>query len=305
MATPLNVSQLFGAVEPIVRKHYGLEKNRYKAEFSQVFDTEKGKEAVRHAMEFGGPGALPQRNENDTVAGLNIKQGPDQSYVWTMFAGQMTLSWELVRDAKYKAIARVAGALGNAMALTPEYLAALYLDNAFSTSGSLSADGAAVYSTSHLIVQTQASNGANKLSTAAALSETSLEDSITALMTIKGPDGLITKVMPEKLVVPAALDITSRKLAQSDKTLGSANNDPSMVKSGRSGITPFTFRYLSSSTQWHIKTDRPNGLFWEWDVEEQFMEDNAPTSLQKIYIGFMRCRYGIDDWRGLFGSNPS
>lgn len=305
MATPLNVSQLFGAVEPIVRKHYGLEKNRYKSEFDKVFDTSKGKEAVRHAMEFGGPGALVQRNENDTVAGLNIKQGPDQTYNWTMFAGQITMSWELARDAKYKAIARIAGALGNSMALTPEYLAALYLDNAFSTSGSLSADGAAVYSTSHLIVQTQASNGSNKLSTAAALSETSLEDATTQLMTTKGPDGLITRVMGEKLVVPAALDLTAAKIAKSKQTLGSANNDPNLMNSGARGYEPFTFRYLTSSTQWHIKTDRPNGLFWEWDVEEQFMEDNAPTSLQKIYIGFMRCRYGIDDWRGLFGSNPS
>lgn len=299
----LNTSNLFGVVEPVVRKFFGAGKDRYPEEFSKVFDVSEGKEAVRHAMELGGPSTLPQKDENGAASALTFRQGPDQTYTWTVYAGQMSLSYELIADARTTVIKRTASALGNAMALTPEYLAAQYLDNAFSTS--LSADGQAIYSTAHLIVGTQASNGSNKLSTAAALSETSMEDSMTQLMTIKGPDGLVTKVMPKLLVVPAALDITSKKIARSEKTLGSANNDPSMVRTSESGIKPFTFRYLSSNTQWHIKTDRDDGLFWEWAVKSQFIDDQAPVNMQKIYIGFMRCRFGIDDWRGLFGSNPS
>lgn len=298
----LNTSQLFGLVEPVVRKFYGLEKNRKKKIFSEIFDVSKGKEAIRHSMEIAGPGQLVLKQENGPVTSLSIKQGSNKTWNYVLYAGEMTLSWELARDNKVREVKTVAGSMGRAMALTPEYLAAQFLDRAFNSSYPATADGKELCATDHLIVGTSSSTGANELATGAALTETSLEDVYTALMSTTGPDGMLVASMPEKLIVPAALALKAKKLTKVGKTLGSANNDPKVVGDDLDLVVN---PYLTNATRWFVKTDYPNGLFWEWDVESEFMEDNSPTTLQKVYVSFFRARWGCDDWRGIFGSAAS
>lgn len=301
----MNTSQLWGAVEPVVRKYFGLEKNKYEPEYSKIFDVSKGKEPVRHSMEFGGPGQLAMKAENAPVANFDIKQGNNKTWVYTVYAGEMTMSFELARDVRYQAIKTIAQAMGRAVSLTPEYLAALFLDRSFNAAYPATADGQPVCSTTHTIIQTNSATGSNAAATPAALSETSLEDVMTSLLTMVGPDGMITRVNPEMLIVPAALSWTAEKLSMSDKQVGSANNNPSVVATKRSGIKPMTFRYLGSATRWFVKTDYPNGLWWEWDIEADHLEDTVVNNLQKTMVTFFRERHGIDDWRGLFGVNAT
>lgn len=298
----LNTSQLFGLVEPVVRKFYGLEKNKKEKIFTKIFDVSKGKEPVRHSMELAGPGQLALKTENGSVTSLSITQGTNKTWNYALYAGEVTLSWELARDNKVREIKTVAGSMGRAMALTPEYLAAQFLDRAFNSSYPATADAKELCATDHLILGTGASTGSNELSTPAALSETALQDIYTNLRTIKGPDGMIVNVGPDKLIVPAALAHVGKKLTMNGKTLGSANNDPKVVGDD---LTLVVNPYLDSATRYFVKTDYSNGLFWEWDVESEFMEDNSPTTLQKIYVAFFRARWGADDWRGIYGSAAS
>jgi hypothetical protein len=293
----LDTTQMWGAVDPVVRKFYGLEKSKRKAEFSQIFDVSKGKEAVRHSMEFGGPGQLALKAENGPINEMTIRQGQDKTWLYAVYAGQITMSYELARDVNYRAIKTVSGNLGRATALTPEYLGAQFLDRGFNTSYPATADGKPIFSASHLIVGTNGSTGSNLLATPAAFAESSAEDLRTQAMTMPGPDGMIDPVTIEQWVVPAALANFAEKLSGSSKTLGSANNDPSVVNK----IKPMVFRFLGSNTRWMAQTDKANGLFWEWDQEAEFMEDNSITTLQKVYVAFFRARWGIDDWRSILG----
>jgi|SRR6185369_9699914 len=298
----INTAQLWGAVEPVVRKFYGLGlKGKRKAEFSQIFEVSQGKEAVRHSMEFGGPGQLQLKNENAPTAGLNIIQGPNKTWQYGVYAGAITMSYELARDVKYREIKTVASSLGRSTRLTPEYLAAQFLDRSYNTSFPATADGKPLCSTSHLVVGTNSSTGVNALSTAAAMSEASAEDMRTQVMTQSGPDGMINPVMIEKWVVPAALAVTAEKLSRTKQTIGSANNDVSVV----SGTDYQVFRFLGSNTRWFGETDADNGLWWEWDQEAQFLEDNNISVLNRTYVAFFRARWGCDDWRGIFGSNAT
>lgn len=294
----LDTQQLWGAIEPVVRNHYGLEKNKRKAEFSQIFDVSKGKEAIRHAMEFGGPGQLQLKNENGPITELTIRQGPNKTWLYSVFAAQMTLSYELARDVNYRAIKTVAGNMGRAVALTPEYIAAQFLDRAFNSAFPATADGVELCATNHLIVGTNQSTGSNELATPAALSEASAEEVETNLMTMAGADGMYDPLMLKQWVVPAALAHTAEKLSRTKTEVGSANNTVSVV----AGTKFQVFRFLSSSTRWFAQTDVSNGLFWEWDQEAQFMEDNSITTLQKVHVAFFRARHGCDDWRSIYGS---
>lgn len=297
----LNTAQLWGAVEPVVRKYYGLEaKGKKKAVYSQVFKESTGKEAVRHSMEFGGPGQLQIKNENSPVGGMTITQGPNKSWNYVVYAGQITMSYELARDVKYQAIKTVSGSLGRATRLTPEYLAAQFIDRSFNSSFPATADGQPLCSASHLIVGTNATTGSNALASASAMSQASAEEMRTQAMTQVGPDGLLTPVMIEKWLVPASLAVTAEKLSRTKQEIGSANNTINTVYDTDYIVDP----YLTSTTKWYGLTDMADsGLWWEWDQKAQFMEDNAITTLQKVYVAFMRLRYGCDDWRSIMGSN--
>jgi len=302
MGGDLNTAQMWGAVEPVVRKYYGLgAKGKKEKVFPKIFDVSKGKEAVRHSMEFGGPGQLSLKNENSPITQMSVTQGPNKSWNYGVYAGQITMSYELARDVKYQAIKTVAGSLGRATRLTPEYLAAQFIDRSFNTGFPATADAKPLCSTTHLIVGTNASSGVNALATAAAMAEASAEDMRTQVMTQLGPDGMISPVMIEKWLVPAALAVTAEKLSRTTKTIGSANNDVSVIEGTDYIVNPF----LTSATKWYGLTDADNGLFWEWDQEAQFMEDNSVTTLQKVYVAFMRMRWGCDDWRAIFGSNAT
>lgn len=299
----LNTSQLWGAVEPVVRHYYGLEaEKKDKSVFDKIFDVSTGKEAVRHSMEFGGPGQLQLKNENAPMQAMSITQGPNKSWNYGVYAGQITMSYELARDVKYRAIKTVAGSLGRATRLTPEYLAAQFIDRSFNTGFPATADGKPLCSTTHLIVGTNSSTGVNALATAAAMAEASAEDMRTQVMTTLGPDGMMAPVMIEKWLVPAALAVTAEKLSRTKNQVGTANNTVSVINGTDYIVNPF----LTSNTKWYGLTDATdNGLFWEWDQKAQFMEDNAITVLQRVYVAFMRMRWGCDNWRAIFGSNAT
>jgi hypothetical protein len=296
----LNTAQLWGAVEPVVRKYYGLEaKGKKKAVYNQIFDESNGKEAVRHSMEFGGPGQLQLKNENSPVGSVQITQGPNKTWTYGVYAGQITMSYELARDVRYQAIKTVSGSLGRATRLTPEYLAAQFIDRSFNASFPATADGQPLCSAAHLIVGTNAATGTNALASASAMSQASAEEMRTQAMTQVGPDGLLTPVMVEKWLVPASLAVTAEKLSRTKQEIGSANNTVNTTYGTDYIVNP----YLTSTTKWYGLTDQNEGLFWEWDQKAQFMEDNSITTLQKVYVAFMRMRWGCDDWRCIMGSN--
>jgi hypothetical protein len=298
----LNTSTLWGGVEPVVRKFFGLEEKKRKKVFTQIFKESNGDEPVRHSMEMAGPGQLVRKTENGVISQLEIRQGPNKTWNYEVYAGRVTVSWELARDHKVREVKKAAGALGKSSALTPEYLAAQFLDRGFNSSYPATADGKELCATDHLIVGTNSSTGSNELATPAALSETGLEDIITQMMTVLGSEGMLAAVQPKKLIVPAALALTAEKLTRAEKTLGSANNDPNVVGGKVSVIVnPF----LTSNTRWFVTTDEDDSLFWEWDVRSQVMEDQVVTHMKREYVTFSRFRYGCDNWRGIFGSAAS
>lgn len=299
----LNSQQLWGPVDPVIRKFFGLGVKSVKPVFKQIYDVSRGTEAIRHSMELGGPGQLTLKTEGGNIGSLSVKQGTNKTFLYEVYAGRIEMTFELARDNKVREIKSVSRTLGRSTALTPEYKAALALDNAFdSTTSSVTADAKAWCATNHTIVGTLAATGANRPSTDAALSETSLEDAYTALMTIQGADGMIARVMPEKLVVPPALALQARKLVKAGKTLGSANNDPKVVGDD---LTLVENPFLVSTKQWFVLTDASDGLWFEWDIEADFMEDQVMTNLNRAYIAVQRFRLGCDEWRGIYGNSPS
>ena len=294
-----STNDFFAAIDPVVnRSYYGLD-DQAEQQFKSIFKVGTDDEPQMSAVEYGGPGSLTLKTENAAVAPKSIVQGPIKSWNAATYAGGVTISYEAAKDVKnrYAKIAQTAGSLGRATKVTPELLTGLFLDRAFNSSFPATADGLELCSTAHLLPD-GVTTVANELTTPAALDETSVEDIMTNVRTLTGPDGNISPVSIKSWVVPSALFNLATKLSTSTKTLGSANNDPSVV----SGTKVIGFDYLGSASRFFALTDADRGLFWDWIEKPQFITDQVVLMLQKVYVAFFRARYGCVDFRAIYGS---
>jgi hypothetical protein len=292
-------AQLYTAMDPVPRKYYGLgrDEQKMKAQFSQIAEESTTDEPTREFTEFGGPQNLSFKAENAAMTIRTIQAGPVKRVSAATFAAALEISYEAVRDSKYKAIASSAKALGRATEKTPERLFAQFLDRSHDTAYPVTADGLPLFSASH--VTPYGTTFSNTLSGAPALSETALEDVITALRTTIGPDGELSPVMFKQLIVPSSMSVLAEKLTTSPKTLGSNFNDPSVIN----GKKFMTFDYLTNTTRWIVQTDADNGFYWDWREKPQFERDNVALIMQAIYIAFFRAMWGAEDPRCAFSSN--
>lgn len=299
MAGPINIAQHYVGIEPVTRKHYGLGKDSIESQFDKIAKVDTVDEPIREFVEWGGPAQLQLKRENTAMRLRAIIPGPLKRVQAATYAGAIEISREAVMDHKVKEVKTAASSLGRATKKTPEYLFAQFLDRSHSTSYPVTADNVALCSASH--VTPYGTTFANTLATPAALSETALEDVMTALRTIPGPDTMLSPVMKKQLIVPSALAVLAEKLSTSQKTLGSANNDPSYVR----GTKVMVFDYLTNTTRWFLQTDAENGLYWDWREKDQFERDNVALTLQAIFIAFFRAMWGGEDPRCIYGSDAS
>lgn len=295
---PMNSASIYKSIEPVVRHFWGLAKQEEKPIFSQIFETEETDEPILDAVEYGGPGAMKWKAENERIVSDEIIQGVNKRWAAQTFATAIEISLEAVEDTKYGAIKTAAKSLGRSASLTPEYLAAQFLDRAFNTSYPALGDNLTLCNAAHLIPK--GGTYSNQLGTPYSLSEFALEQIFQNLAVIPWTDGMLMPLQPRKLVVPVALGPLAWKLSQTQLQVGSANNDLSFI-AGK--FEPVVFNYLGSNTRYFVTTNADDGLFWKWRVKPQFMRDNVDMLTQALFISRFRAYWGCIDGRGIYGSN--
>jgi len=294
----MNSASIYKSIEPVTRHFWGLGKSGRESIFDKIFDTEETDEPILDAQEYGGVGPMSWKAENDGILTDEIIQGVNKRWAAQTFATGLEISLEAVEDTKYTAIKTSAKSLGRSAALTPEYLAAQFLDRAFNTNFPAIADNLTLCNSAHLIPK--GGTYSNTLANAYSLSEFALEQIFQNLATIPWTDGMIMPLQPVKLVVSAAQGPLAWKLAATQLSVGNANNDRSFV-AGK--FEPVVFNYLGSNTRYFVTTDADDGLFWKWRVKPQYMRDNVDKTTTAIFLSRFRAYWGCIDGRGIYGSN--
>ena len=174
------------------------------------------------------------------------------------------------------------------------------LNNAFNSSFA-GGDGKELCATDHPL----ASGGtfANELSTAADLSETSLEQSLIDIAAFVDERGLKIAMQGVKLIIPKELQFTAERILRSPQRVGTADNDINAMAS--MGMMPQGYRvnhYLTDTDAFFIMTDAPNGM-------KQFVRSPIKTAIEGDFdTGNVRFKarerysFGFSDPRGIFGS---
>ncbi len=141
------------------------------------------------------------------------------------------------------------------------------------------------------------------MSTAADLSETSIEQALIDINAFTDERGLKIAARGMKLIIPSDLQFTAQRIMNSDNRVGTADNDINAIKS--MGMIPQGYvvnNYLTDTDAFFIITDVPNGLkYFERSPIKTSMEGDFDTGNVR-YKARERYSFGFSDFRGIFGS---
>jgi hypothetical protein len=301
MAAPMRSTDFRSIVEPILNESFDGVYDQRADEWSTVFREQAGIPRNYHEEPvLYGFGAAPQLPDG---APVTYQQGGVlflQRYIYQVFGLAFALTRVLVEDGDHIRLGQVyAKHLAQSLVETKELLCANVLNRAFNSSY-VGGDGVSLINTAHPIASGSFSN---QLSTAAALSQTSLEQMLIQVRQAVDNNGKKIRLQPLKLVVAPGNVFQAEVLLKSVLKTGTANNDINPIKS--IGLLPegaSVISRLTSSTNWWIQTDAPEGLkLLMRRALEKTMEGDFETDSMR-YKATERYQVGWTDPRALFGT---
>lgn len=276
--------------------------NMYKdqpSEYEGVFDQETSDKSYEETQELAGFGLAPVKAENASVSFDTTVNGYVTRFTSVTYGLGFIVSQEAVEDNQYKAQAeKRLRALRRSMRHTKETVHANILNRA-TDSNYVGGDGKELLATDH-----PTANGAqsNELSTAADLSEASLEDIFILVMNMTDTRGLRLAAKPKKLIVAPNEIFNAIRIVKSDLQNDTANNAVNAMKA--MGILPegvMSWSFLTDVDQWFVKTDIPglktfNRRELAFEKDGDFETGNFKHKATERYVA------GWDDWRAIVGS---
>jgi hypothetical protein len=161
-------------------------------------------------------------------------------------------------------------------------------------------DGVSLISTAHPIVSGTFSN---QLTTAANLSQTSLEQMLIQIRNAVDNNGKKIRLVPRQLVVAPGNIFQAEVLLKSVLRAGNANNDINPVKSiGLLDEGAAVLSRLTSPTAFFVQTDAPEGmkLLMRRKLEKTMEGDFETDSMR--YKATERYDVGFTDPRAMYGT---
>ena len=297
----INRAQLVKELVPGLHALFGLEYERYPAEYEEIFDTESSERAFEEEVMLSGFGEAPVKSEGSMVTYDTAQESFTARYSHETIALAFSLTEEAIEDNLYDTLSsRYTRALARSMMTTKNIKGANILNNAFSSSF-VGGDGKELCATDHPTVGNETQR--NELSTAADLNETSLEQSLIDIAAFEDERGLKINAQARKLIIPTALQLVADRLLETPGRVGTADNDINAVRN--MGMVPEGYtvnHYLTDTDAFFLKTDVPNGLkhFVRTPVSTN-MEGDFETGNVR-YKARERYSFGFSVWRAIFGS---
>jgi len=301
MATPMRSTDFRSVVEPILNETFDGVYDQRADEWKMVFREQKGIPRNYHEEPvLFGFGAAPELPDGMPVTYQSGGVLFLQRYLYKVYGLAFALTKVLVEDGDHIRIGQTyAKHLAQSLIETKETLAANILNRAF-TSGFVGGDGKTLVATDHPIV-----NGvfSNQLSTAAALSQTSLEQLLIQIRNAVDNNGKRIRLNPKKIVAGPSNVFQAEVLLKSALRTGTADNDINPVKSmGLLSEGQANLSRITSTTAWWIQTDAPEGLklMMRRGLEKSMEGDFETDSMR--YKATERYDLGWTDPRAVFGT---
>ena len=301
MAVPMRSTDFRSIVEPILNEEFDGLYNQRADEWKQVFTERNGIPRNYHEEPvLYGFGAAPELPDGMPVTYQSGGVLFNARYVYKVYGLAFALTKVLVEDGDHISIGQTyAKHLAQSLIETKETLCANILNRAFN-SAYAGGDGVSLVNSAHPIASGTFSN---VLTTAANLSQTSLEQMLIQIRNAIDNNGKRIRLTPEKLVLSPSNVFQGEVLLKSVLRAGTGNNDINpinsmgMINGGQANLSR-----LTSTTAWWVQTDAKVGLQLmmrrklEKSMEGDFETDSMRYKATERYIP------GWTDPRTIYGT---
>lgn len=290
------------ALWPGIHEWWGTNYADWPEEWSKLVDATNSNQNYEEEVQNVSFGLVPTKAEGAGITYDTETQGFITRYTHVTYAMGYIVTKEEMEDNLYVQVSKRRSAhLARSFRLTKENVVANIYNRAFNTSYT-GGDGKTLLNTAH--PSTTGGTWANKQTVDADLSQASLEDMLTLIMQATDDRGNQISLMPRSLIVAPSNWWNANRILKSAYTPGSANNDINVINATNAlpeGIV--LNHYLTSSTNWFIRTNAPDGLKLFNRVPISFEQDNDFDTYNLKAKSRERYSVGWTDARGLFGSN--
>ena len=297
--------QLVKELEPGLNALFGLEYKRYENQHAEIYVTETSDRAFEEEVMLSGFANAAVKPEGSGVVFDNAQETYTARYTMETVALAFAITEEAIEDNLYDRLAsRYTKALARSMANTKQIKSVDPLIQGLPTTDNFdSGDGVSLFNTAH---PTIAGTVSNTLAVQADLNETSLEQSLIDIAAMTDERGLKIAARGVKMIVPSELQFTAERLMKSQGRTSTADNDINAIAS--MGMIPQGYRvnnFLTDTDAFYIITDVPNGMkYFERTPIRTAMEGDFDTGNVR-YKARERYRFGVSDYRGIFGVEGS
>lgn len=301
MATPMNSASFRSIVEPILSKEFDGIYNQRADEWKQVFDETQGiARAYQEEPVLFGFGAAPEVPDGMPITYQSGGVLFIQRYLYRVYGLAFALTRVLMEDGDHIQVGKTYSRhLAQSLIETKETLCANVLNRAFNASYT-GGDGVALNSASHPIATGTFSN---LLTTAANLSQTSLEQMLIQIRNAVDNNGKRIRLTPTQIVTGPSNVFQAQVLLESALRTGTANNDINPVKSmGLLSKGQANLSRITSTTAWWVQTDAPEGMKL---VMRRKLDKGSEGDFETDSMRFRaseRYAVGFTDPRALFGT---
>jgi len=293
------------ALWPGVYEWFGQTYGRYAPEWTQLVDKATSRKNYEETVQSTTFGLAPVKSEGSSVSYTDNQQGYTTRAVHVVYGLGYIVTRENMEDGLYMEVSlKGASLLSESMHQTKENVVANMYNRAFNSSYTFG-DGKELLANDH--PNTTGGTFSNELSTAAALSEASMEDLIIQIGQAEDDAGLKIQLRPRCLIIPINQQFEAHRILKSVQQSGTANNDANALRD--MNVFPEGIKvnhYLTDTNNWFIRTDIKRGglkLFQrralEFTQDNDFDTENAKAKCTE--------RYSVTagDPRALYGSSPA
>lgn len=297
--TIMRSTQFRSIVEPILNQAFDGVYDQRVDEYKKIFTEENGTPRAYHEeVVLYGMGAAPVLPDGQAITYDEGGQLYVKRYTYDVYGLAFALTKVLVEDGDHIRVGSTYSKhLAQAMDETLETVTANHLNRAF-TAGYNGGDGVPLVSASHPVIGGVQTN----VLTAAALSQTSLEQALIQVRQAQDSRGKRIRLTPKQLIVHPSNMLQAEVLLKSVLRTGTTNNDINPVKTTTSLSDAVVISRLTSPTAWFVQTDARDGLkvLWRRKLEKAMEGDFETDSVR--YKSTMRFGSGWTDWRNIYGN---
>ena len=288
---------------PIIYHHFGVGLNMVPSMRSTLFNVQGSTLAEEKGTGLGGMSvdAWNLYSKSGEKGSLKFDQLYTKTYTHVEYPVRVMIEKKLILNDQYRVINGAVQKVGVSAEQKMEIDAASILNNAFD-SAYLGADGVELCSGSHP-ASPHASGTLLDNAGTDAITEKSVSETRVAMMRFKDDKGNEIGFMPDELWVPPELEDKALKIVRSVQEPESGNNAAN-PQSGRWTVRPWL--RLTGTKRWFMTSSVARRMAVNWynrETTTPMLVHEDTTAL--IYEFKLHYSYGFDDWRWVFGHNPS